>query len=304
MLRKLIIQIIILGSLSSLIYGWNKPGHMVTGAIAYQELKAKDQKALQTVLTLLKKHYYFPEWEKIMNSENIADADRDLFLFMYATRWADDIRNDTNEHRGKWHYINHPVKFDGEPESVQIFPPDNDNIEKAWVYNVSLLKSADEQAKEKALTWIFHLAGDSHQPLHATALYTTLFQKPGGDQGGNLFFIKAAEDRSTVNLHSFWDGAITGSDKFGTVRNIATELRNTYPKGSLKKVKELDLAKWTQESLKLAKENVYLNGKLKTGTKENGEVVPADYPKNMKEICNKRVTLAGYRLAEFLSKKF
>ncbi|HRH40111.1 MAG TPA: S1/P1 nuclease [Pyrinomonadaceae bacterium] len=296
--------ILTIGILSSVGNGWNKPGHMVTGAIAYEELKNKDQKALQTVLGLLKKHYYYPEWEKIMNAENISESDRDLFLFMYAARWADDIRNDKEENRSKWHYINHPIKFDSEPASVQVFPPDNDNIEKAWVYNVSLLKTGDEPAKEKAVTWIFHLAGDSHQPLHATALYTTVFQKPGGDQGGNLFFIKAAEDRSTINLHSFWDGAITGSDKFGTIRNIATEIRNKYPKGSLKNVKKLDLAKWTQESLQLAKEDVYLNGNLKTGTKENGEEVPSDYPKKMKEICEKRVALAGYRLAGFLSKTY
>jgi len=304
MIRKIFAILMTLIALTGLSFGWNKPGHMVTGAIAYNELREKDPKALKTVLDLLKKHYYYAEWEKIMNAENINEADRDLFLFMSAARWADDIRNDKEEHRGKWHYINHSIKWKSESPSVQVFPPDTDNLEKAWVYNVSLLKSGDEPAKEKAVTWIFHLAGDSHQPLHATALYTTLYQKPGGDQGGNLFFIKATEDRATINLHSFWDGAITGSDKFGTIRNIATELRQKYPGGSLKKPNELDLKKWVQESLKLAKESVYLDGKLKTGTKENGEVVPEAYPKKMKEICEKRVALAGYRLANFLSRTF
>jgi hypothetical protein len=154
------------------------------------------------------------------------------------------------------------------------------------------------------VTWIFQLAGDSHQPLHATALYTTLFQKPGGDLGGNLFFIKAESDKGTVNLHSFWDGALTRSEKFGEIRNIAIELRNKYPKKSLKEVNEVKLDKWIQESLKLAKKDVYLNGNLKTGTKDGGEVVPGDYPKKMKEIAGKRVALAGYRLAGFLSRSF
>ncbi len=304
MLKKLLLLLLILGSLSSFNYGWNRPGHMVTGAIAYQELKAKDEAALKVVLTLLKKHYYYPEWEKIMNSEYISETDRDLFLFMYATRWADDIRNDQAENRGKWHYINHPLKPKSEPKSVQVFPPDNDNIEKAWVYNVSLLGSGDEQNRTKGVTWIFHLAGDSHQPLHSSAFYTTLFQKPGGDLGGNLFFIKAEADKGTVNLHSFWDGALTRSEKLGEIRNIAIELKNKYPKNSLKGVKELKLAKWIQESLRLAKKDVYLNGNLKTGTKDNGEVVPADYPKKMKEIAEKRIALAGYRLAQVLSRTF
>lgn len=136
MRNKLIIFLVLFITLSGIGYGWNRPGHMVTGAIAYIELKEKDQQALETVLELLKKHYYYPEWKKIMNSENINEADRDLFLFMYAARWADDIRNDEAENRGKWHYINHPFKPKSEPKSVQVFPPDNDNIEKAWIYNV------------------------------------------------------------------------------------------------------------------------------------------------------------------------
>lgn len=154
------------------------------------------------------------------------------------------------------------------------------------------------------MTWIFHLAGDSHQPLHSTSLYTTLFQKPGGDLGGNSIFVKVGEDGSTINLHSLWDGTITRSDKLGEIRNTAIELRSKYPQKSLEGVKKLELAKWIEESFQLAKKNVYLKGKLKTGTKENGEIVPADYPGKMKEICEKRVALAGYRLAEFLSKTF
>lgn len=276
---------------------------MVTGAIAYSELKTKDPKALKKVLELLKKHYYYAEWEKTMNSENINETDRDMFLLMYAARWSDDIRNEKEEHRGKWHYINYPLKF-GNDDSVKTFPPDNDNIEKAWTYNVKLLNENDEQARTKALTWLFHLAGDSHQPLHAVSLYSSLFQKPGGDAGGNGSFIKAEAERATINLHSFWDGAITKSEKFNTIRNISVELRNKYPAKYFKKVKETDLAKWIQESVQLAKEDVYLNGNLKTGTENNGEVVPNNYNAKMKDISEKRVALAGYRLAAILSKVF
>lgn len=302
MLKNICSFLLILG-LSITVFGWNKPGHMLTGAVAYHELKNTDEQAVKNVIELFKKHYYYPRWEQIMTSQNINQADRDLFLFMYATRWSDDVRND-QEHRDKWHYINHPFKPSTEAASVKIFPFDNDNIEKAWSYNISLLQPSEDEDKAKALTWLFHLAGDSHQPLHSSSLYTSLFQRKGGDKGGNSFFVRAAANRATINLHKFWDDAITTSLNFRTIRNLAIEIRTNYPKSSFQNVEETDLAKWIQESFELAKTEVYLNGQLKTGTKTNGEVVPSDYPSRRKEISTQRIALAGYRLANFLSQTF
>lgn len=301
MIKQIVLFFLIFLFSTVFIFGWNKPGHMLTGAIAYADLKENDPPALAKVLELLKSHYYYPEWVKKMDAENIAEADRDLYLLMAAARWADDIREDKAEHRGKWHYINYPLKFEND---AQTFPPDNDNLEKAWVYNVKLLESNEEQVKNKALTWIFHLAGDSHQPLHAVSLYSMLFQRSGGDRGGNGFFVKAGEDRATINLHSLWDGAITKSDKFPNIRKIAVELKNKYPKNKLEKLDDPEMTDWIQESVELAKKDVYLTGALKTGTEDNGELVPDGYNAKMKEVSEKRVVSAGYRLAAFLSKTF
>jgi hypothetical protein len=74
------------------------------------------------------------------------------------------------------------------------------------------------------MCWVFHLIGDAHQPLHVTQLFTTQF--PKGDRGGNKFLIRAKEGASSITLHQYWDDLIIGSDRFQSVRNKATELRN------------------------------------------------------------------------------
>jgi hypothetical protein len=57
-----------------------------------------------------------------------------------------------------------------------------------------------------------------------------------------------------------------------------------------------------QESFTVAKEKAYRNGQLR-GSKDqqNGEVFPADYIATVKPIAERRVVLAGYRLADVLT---
>jgi hypothetical protein len=58
--------------------------------------------------------------------------------------------------------------------------------------------SAQEQALH--LSWLIHLIGDVHQPLHCCSLFNSDY--PTGDKGGNSFFIKPAT--KGIPLHSFW----------------------------------------------------------------------------------------------------
>src|SRR5688572_4432762 len=84
--------------------GWNKPGHMVVGAIAYDLLKQDDPKALDRVLRLLRAH---PQYDDVFAKRlaAVAPADRDRYLFMVASRWADDVRDEPAYHNGPWHFV-------------------------------------------------------------------------------------------------------------------------------------------------------------------------------------------------------
>ena len=51
--------------------------------------------------------------------------------------------------------------------------PDPVNILTALAENENVVKNEnDSEQKAIALTWLFHLVGDIHQPLHAVQLFT------------------------------------------------------------------------------------------------------------------------------------
>jgi hypothetical protein len=127
---------------------------MLSGIIAYQVLQQENPRTIEKVKAVLEKHPWSGQWQN------------GLVLFMQAARWADDIRNnDKQHHRASWHYINWPLKPDGQPASVQIKEPEPVNILTALAENESVVKNEnDGERKAIALAWLFHLV----------AMYTSL----------------------------------------------------------------------------------------------------------------------------------
>jgi hypothetical protein len=165
---------------------WNIPGHMLSGAIAYQILQRESPTAIAAVRAMLEKNpWYETRWKAQL--EKLPDAERDEMLFMLAARWADDIRTlDKSESRLPWHYVDFPFKPEGEPASIQIVEPPQENILSAIAQNTRILRTGSDPARRAvALAWLFHLIGDIHQPLHAVQLFTREY--PNGDRGGGDF---------------------------------------------------------------------------------------------------------------------
>jgi hypothetical protein len=100
-----------------------------------------------------------------------------------------------------WHYIDYALKpptFAFEPQPN----PDDDalfGIEESEKTLSDRTAPAEERAV--ALSWLIHLVGDIHQPLHCASLFTEAY--PRGDRGGNEFFVMPAS--RGIKLHSFWD---------------------------------------------------------------------------------------------------
>lgn len=288
-------------------HAWNKAGHMLTGAIAYQVLKADgDDKTIARVTGILAKHPDFAAWDKA--AQKLPKDDRDLYLFMHAARWPDDARDDPefyppDAHFDKLHYINLPYKPMDQPDSVKTVAPDDLNIFRAYPDKLAALKkSASAADRAVALCWVAHLVGDVHQPLHTTSLFTTQF--PRGDRGGTIFFIRAKEGKFPISLHKYWDDLLLSSQNTTTVKNYAIELRNRqdFAKPKLTELADTSFQDWaTKESLAIAKSAVYRDGALK-GNAKQGEApaLPEDYAKAVQPIAERRAVLAGYRLAAVL----
>jgi hypothetical protein len=105
--------------------------------------------------------------------------------------------------------------------------------------------------------------------------------------------------KGSSNLHYFWDGLLGKSTKTGSVLNEATAL---HSKSFLNyENTTTDPAEWSLESFKIARQAVYLQGELR-GSKDKAQapLLPPDYGRNSKQIAEKCVVLAGYRLAKLL----
>jgi hypothetical protein len=100
----IVLGVCVLFSFPSPALAWNSTGHMVSGAIAYSELKKNDPQAETTVIAILKEN---PEFERLWQSQltKVDASERERFLFMLAARWSDDIRRNNRYHHSKWHYI-------------------------------------------------------------------------------------------------------------------------------------------------------------------------------------------------------
>jgi hypothetical protein len=72
---------------------WNIPGHMLSGAIAYQVLQQENPPAIDKVIAVLEKHPWYANQSQA-RLQDVPVADHGLVLFMQAARWSDDIRKD------------------------------------------------------------------------------------------------------------------------------------------------------------------------------------------------------------------
>lgn len=286
-------------SLFTQTYAWNRPTHMVTGAIAYRELQLTSPQLAARVVAILGQHPdYQQRWASKLSDPALSDDDRNQYLFMLAARWPDDVRGNAHDHP-TWHYINYIYAPEQNMVRTDTTLDTGENILQAYEQNRQILRSnAPDSAKAIALCWLFHLTGDVHQPLHASALVDKQF--PQGDRGGNLFKIKVQMSSQTINLHSFWDGMLLGSDDFQSVRNLAVQIRQADPRSQLPPFGNRKITDWSKESFLLAQDNAYRSNTLQPGTDQEGTVLPADYVATVKPIAQRQVALASYRLADEL----
>ena len=274
---------------------------MVTGAIAYEVLKQDDPAALAKALELIRANpLYERRWKR--SAADLDADDRDIYLFMMAARWADDIRGEPEYDKPTWHYIGTGFVAPGEPPTVKLPPVAEPNAVTAIVANAKLAASApDVVDRSIALTWVCHLVGDIQQPLHACSRVTA--RLPEGDRGGNLFYIKATPTAGPINLHKFWDDLIIGSENFRECKNTATELRlrPEFAREKLFELYEPSPAEWAAESLRLGRTVAHRNGTLAGGRGELSAIpLPAGYIPVAKALGERRAVVAGYRLAQVL----
>lgn len=184
----------------------------------------------------------------------------------------------------------------------------------------------ETQNRAVRMCWLLHLVGDLHQPMHAVAMVNKdLFPGPNhGDNGGNFIMIRINAQSQPSNLHAYWDNLLgfsrgwrDGNDAGKLLADVKfardkAELFTHNPAFAPEKLEELathrKVTDWALESFQLATSIAYDNGKLKfvaqqqlqekPELRDSVPVLPPVLQEKAHAGGNRRVTLAGYRLAE------
>jgi hypothetical protein len=293
-MRKQLFVFTVAGSilLPNFVMAWGGAGHQVIAAEAYRQLSPQLK---AQAFEVLKAHPDFSKWTNAYHPN--ASFDLAEYVFMRCSTWPDEIRRSGNQYdHPNWHFIDYPLRppaFKFEPDAR---PTDNVLYGIARSEQALSDTNADPELRAASLSWLVHLVGDEHQPLHCESLFTDAY--PNGDKGGNNFYVMPAQ--RGVGLHGIWDGLLGTAINPRMQWNYAIELEAKFPRTSLPELKDHTTPKeWSLESRALAIEYGYLNGALQGSTDAaTAPSLPADYTKNAKVVAAKQGALAGYRLAD------
>jgi hypothetical protein len=296
---------------------WDAVSHRAMAALAYDRLRPATRARVDA---LLRAH---PDLAQLGQGVDVASATGVRELFMRASVWPDRIRNDarfyretvrnveptpllpgfpTMARRDGWHYLLRAFSTDGTPaialeapHAASVMPRLADELADA---------SAPASVRAYNLSWIIHIVGDLHQPLHGTSRATR--ERPNGDAGGNAVFVRLWPDRpDSANLHGVWDGWVGRAERGVRVDEIARTLGEDLPDAGV--AHELRIPEgealaatvlgWADESATLAQYVVYAWPETEGA---GPPLLSAEYQAQGEAIARQRLALAAYRLAALL----
>ncbi len=297
-------------------FAWDDSGHKIVAYIAWQQMSPEARQAAVKLLLNAPEDSQLPALYPTpvdadfstypVGARSKEAKQRDFFMF--ASYWSDIIRERKYEnrykyHHGTWHYLDtfwHEVN--GKIETLPEMENDKENVvERLFEFDKVLRSDAKDAEKAIALAWILHLAGDVHQPLHASGRVTD--EEPKGDQGGNLFLLTPKDAKQKENLHWYWDSIVVRTVKR---KDDASDAEYLLPIGD-KMMKEFPFTKmqsrleigkfdaWQQESFQIAANKLYPKTLIRNQ-------MPSDnYKKMAFDIAEEQIALAGYRLGTMLN---
>lgn len=164
------------------------------------------------------------------------------------------------------------------------------------------------------MCWLFHLMGDIHQPLHVVTLVNPLVPElRNGDEGGNKLAVRINHGSAPRKLHAVWDDLLGTNARYEKIVQIAERLSHD-PRLSPAKLFEFSQHRYArefaEESYLIAKDVVYQEGQMSFAiwsrlesnpvALETVPVLSEHILQQAHAVAERRIALAGYRLAERL----
>lgn len=307
-MKTLVPTLLLFFCLTTTTAAWNDLGHMIVAASAYDQLTPE---ARQKVSTLLKLNPNYGKWVA-----HAPKQDLDRVAFVRASRWPDEIKVDPaykqdGRHNGNrpsgrkaaqnigytdklqhkyWHFINLPFS----PDNTRLVEPPTPNAKTQIALFRKTLQSptSGNYLKSYDLVWLMHLVADVHQPLHATSRFDKAHKK--GDDGGNGITVCSHPCETNETLHAFWDHILGLSDDPKTAIDTAKQLSQVDRQ--LASISDEGI--WVKESFESAQTHVYVSP-IEVGL--GPYKLTESYKVAARELANRRLALAGTRLANLLN---
>ena len=307
---------------------WDHPGHMASAAIAFAEIERERPELIEKIGLLLLKHPDpAPFWVATVNARG---NERTRRMFIEAARWPDDAKF-TRDDRPTWHSARWAIVSDDAPaESKKLVESRHGkplgNALEALALNSGIIANPESKAEERALalSWMMHIVGDIHQPLHVSDLFSNDF--PTGNAAGTLAYVWDPLKDSAMPLHILWDSNKMRSTELADIDGYAREIMDKYPRSSLPELTAYEgvdsYRKWARESHQVAVDWAYnikalpdpnldadsdrvVGNMVKyilegISPVEEAPAVPAEYWEKVQEVSTRRLALAGYRIADVI----
>jgi len=297
--------------------GWSASGHMQIALLAYDGLPSETRRELDQLL--LQHPRFNQDFVPQVPPELAAEA-RARWIFAFASTWPDVVRGQAGFEHPTWHYVNLRLKLRGEQlvscgearrawqasEREQGAPTESIVSALPWSLGVWADRARPGAERALALSWLLHLVGDAHQPLHAVALFTDA-RFVAGDRGGNEVLL-----RGRASLHRVWDGllgdAVSAPELDASVRALAKG--PSLAAAASKAARQLDVDAWLDEDCALARSFVYVPavlGAVRRFEREQREGKPEvslrdAYVEAAKNAARVRAVEAAARLRALLAK--
>jgi hypothetical protein len=261
-----------LAGFSSEARSWGHDGHRIVAAIAFKLLPPEKAAAL----------------DKLLKESEVGRG------FVEAAGYPDDVIRGQDHSFNPWHYVNWPD--DQLKTSAQSCP--HSCIIKALRDQINVAKtSQDPEEKALALSWVIHLVGDLHQPLHVA--------DRDGDEGGNGFGVSYKGKNTCgppsfpraikkVQLHKVWDDCLVISLEAGkTWQQTADDIRGNLTTYKGQAAAKGNIQDWAKEAHILAHTRAYAN--LRDGDDLEDEYIDSALP-----VVKDQLLKAGIRLAKVI----
>ncbi|KJP85469.1 hypothetical protein AK88_04908 [Plasmodium fragile] len=291
---------------------WSDEPHMLIAHIAYENLNDNEKETLDRIFA----HSHDKNFDNMISASTwpdhikASDLRRSHYSFPFERQEILNIFND-------WHYVRTPYN----PMNVHLSPKHlyghkgkhnaagiSKHIFRTLVSIKKKPKYGSYYSYNFYLKYFIHLFGDIHQPLHTINVFND--HLVNGDRGGNN--ITVSYGGLTGNIHYLCDNIFnTRRKKWPTVnvdkvKTDAMNLMNSYPPSKFgnqlkiprDKIAYIDTI--VHEAYELALEYIY--NRLPVDNLSRGKTFPVNktFVTQLKNVLNRQIVLAGYRLAEYL----